>query len=163
MLVNGTAWETPYAKLNLLRISNQCYCSFYIILTLFSIHDQTDVKLLTRLRLKFNHLSNLKFRHKFKDCLRPRCNCVTEFETTKHHFLAMSILGSERHNLHDNLCLIDSPVICFDRESLLNVLLYCSDEFNDKIKIEILLPIIRNRPAPRILPFLEFCPAHKYP
>ena len=106
------------------------------------------MKLLTRLRLKFSHLSNLKFRHKFKDCLRPICNCGTEIETTKHDFLAMSILGSERHNLHDNLCLTDSPVICFDRESLLNVLLYCSDEFNDKIKIEILLPIIPNRHGP---------------
>ena len=68
----------------------------------------------------------------------------------------MSILGSERHNLHDNLCLTDSPVICFDRESLLNVLLYCSDEFNDKIKIEILLPIITNRHGP---PF--FCVAKR--
>ena len=30
-----------------------------------------------------------------------------------YHFLA-----SERHNLHDELCLIDPPVICFDGESV---------------------------------------------
>ena len=30
---------------------------FHIVFTMFSIHDQTDVKLLTRLRLKFSHFS----------------------------------------------------------------------------------------------------------
>ena len=64
---------------------------FTLFLTLFSIHDQIGVKLLTRLRLKFSHLNNLKFRHKFNDCLGPMCNCGTEIETTKHFFLAMPI------------------------------------------------------------------------
>ena len=52
---------------------------------------------------------------------------------------------SERHNLHDDLCLIDPPVISFDGESLLNALLYGSDEFNDKINKEILLRITPSR------------------
>ena len=55
-------------------------------------------------------------------------------------------LASERHNLHDGLCtwrpLIDRAVISFDGESLLNALLYGSDEFNDKINKEILLRIV---------------------
>ena len=59
---------------------------FTLFLTLFSIHDQIGVKLLTRLRLKFSHLNNLKFRHKLNDCLGPMCNCGTEIETTKHFF-----------------------------------------------------------------------------
>ena len=46
------------------------------------------------------------------------CNCGTEIETTKQ------FLASERHNLHDDLCVIDPPVISFDEESLLNALLY---------------------------------------
>ena len=54
-------------------------------------------------------------------------------------------LANGRDNLHDDLCLIDHPVISFDRESQLNVPLYGSDEFNNKIKKEIILRIIPNR------------------
>ena len=60
-------------------------------------------------------------------------------------FLRCQFLASERHNLHDDLCLIDPPVTRFDGESLLNSLLYGSDEFNDKINNEILLRIISSR------------------
>ena len=42
-------------------------------------------------------------------------------------------VASEKHNFHDDLCLIDPPVISFDRESQSNILLHGSDEFNDKI------------------------------
>ena len=55
-------------------------------------------------------------------------------------FLRRQFLACERHNLHDDLCLRDSPVISFDRESHLNVLLYRSDEFNNKINKEINFP-----------------------
>ena len=60
-------------------------------------------------------------------------NCGTEIETTKHFFLRCQFLASKRHNLHDDLSLLDPPVINFDGESLLNALLYGSDEFNNKI------------------------------
>ena len=62
------------------------FSRFFQYMTKFSIHDQIGVNLLTKLRLKFSHLSNLKFRRKFKACLRPMCNCGTEIETTKHFF-----------------------------------------------------------------------------
>ena len=39
----------------------------------------------------------------------------------------------------------DLPVITFDRESLLNVVLYGSDKFNDEIDKKILLSILPNR------------------
>ena len=55
------------------------------------------------------------------------CNCGTEIETTKHFFLRYQFLTSESHN---RLCLIYPPVIGFV-ESLLNALLYDSDEFGD--------------------------------
>ena len=53
-------------------------------------------------------------------------------------------LASERHNLDDNLFLIEPRFISFDGESLLNALLYGPDEFNDKINEEIILRIIPN-------------------
>ena len=39
--------------------------------SLFVIHDLVGVKLLSRLRLKFSHLNELKFRHSFKDPQSP--------------------------------------------------------------------------------------------
>ena len=59
--------------------------------------------------------------------------------------MCRQFLASERHNFHDDLCLIDPPVIGFDGESQLNVLLYGSDEFNDKINIEKVIRIVPNR------------------
>ena len=53
-------------------------------------------------------------------------------------------LASEKHNVHDNLCLKGPPVISVYKESLLNTLLYCSSAFNYKVNREILLRIIPN-------------------
>ena len=53
--------------------------------------------------------------------------------------MRFQFLASERHNLHDDLCLKHPPVTSFDEESLLNARLYGSDEFNDKINRGILL------------------------
>ena len=39
--------------------------------SLLAIHDPVDVKLMSRLRLKFSHLNEHKFRHNFKDALSP--------------------------------------------------------------------------------------------
>ena len=52
--------------------------------SLFSVHDPTGAKLLTRLRLKFSHLNEHKFRHTFKDTVVAMCDCGKESETTEH-------------------------------------------------------------------------------
>ena len=69
---------------------------------------------------------------------------VLKLKQLNTFFLRCQFLASERHNLHDNLCLIDPPVISFDEESQLNVLAYGSYEFNDKISKEIVIRIIPN-------------------
>ena len=58
---------------------------------------------------------------------------VLILEQLNTFFLRCQFLTSERNGLLDDLCLIDPPVINFDGESLLNALLYGSDEFYDKI------------------------------
>ena len=55
---------------------------------IFNIHDEDGIKLLTRLRLGFGHLSEHKFRHDFADTLNPLCPCSIENETTMHFFCA---------------------------------------------------------------------------
>ena len=69
---------------------------------LFSIHDPTGAKLLTRLRLKFSHLNKLKFRHNFENIVVAMCDCGTETETTEHFFLRCPCFVTERQKLLDN-------------------------------------------------------------
>ena len=100
---------------------------------------------LTRLRLKFSHVDNLKFCRKFKNRLRPNTTVVLKLEQLNIFFFRCQFLAGERHNLHNDLCLADPPVTSFDGESPLNVLLCSSDEFRGKINKEIVLRIVPNR------------------
>ena len=86
--------------------------------SLFSIHDEIGVKLLTRLQIKFSHINEHKFCHKFRDRVRSICNCGAEIETTLNSFLCCQFLATERQNLHDDLYLIDRSIISFDEKSL---------------------------------------------
>ena len=55
--------------------------------SVFAIHDNNGITLLTRLRLNFSHLNEHKFRHNFLDTLNPMCSCGFEPETTAHFLL----------------------------------------------------------------------------
>ena len=61
--------------------------------------------------MEFSHLGN-----QFKDCLRPSVTVVMKLKQLNTFFLRCQFLASERHNLHDDLCLRAPPVISFDRE-----------------------------------------------
>ena len=97
--------------------------------SLFSIHDPVGVKLLTRLRLQFSHLNEHKFRHNFKDCVSPMCDCGAETETTSHFFLRCQFFANERQKLR-NVYQIDDSIKNLNEESLIDVLLCRSDKLN---------------------------------
>ena len=52
--------------------------------SLFWVYDPLSVKLLTSLRLEFDHLNERKFRHGFKDTLNLLCTCGADVKTTEH-------------------------------------------------------------------------------
>ena len=52
--------------------------------SIFSVNDPEGVKYLTRLRLRFSHLIEHKFRHGFLDTLNPLCNCRLDVEDNEH-------------------------------------------------------------------------------
>ena len=62
----------------------------------FNINDSVGVKLLTRLRLSFNHLCEHKFRHGFRDILNPLSPCSIETETSAHYFLHSHFYNASR-------------------------------------------------------------------
>ena len=91
--------------------------------SLFSIHDPTGVKLLTRLCLKFSHLNEHKFHHNFKETVVPMCDCGTETKTTEHFFLRCPFFVTKRQNLLNNV---------YDKH-------FSSQNLNEDFMIDILL------------------------
>ena len=77
--LSSTFWK---ALLNFTRPSEDLQHSWPIENKIFNIRDQVDVKLLTRLRLGFNHFDEHKFWHNFEDTLNHLCSDSIETETT---------------------------------------------------------------------------------
>ena len=67
------------------------------------MYDSLGEKLLTRLRLKFSHLKEHKFRHGFADTINPMCACGADVETTEHFLFHCHFYSSQRLELFDNL------------------------------------------------------------
>ena len=107
--------------------------------SVFSIYDPIDVKLLTRLRLKFSHRNENKFRHFVKECTSPMCDCSTETETTSHFFLRCQSFANKWQKLHDDVYWTDASVKNVIEESLIDVLWYVSDRYNDSKNKQIVI------------------------
>ena len=71
--------------------------------SLFPVYDALGEKLLTRLRLKFSHLKEHKFRHGFADTVNPMCACGADVEITEHFLLRCHIYSTQGLELFDNL------------------------------------------------------------
>ena len=72
--------------------------------SVFAVQDINGLKLLTRLRLNFNHLNEHKFRHDFNDKINPMCSCGKEPETTLHYLLQCDSYSIYRIELLNNIC-----------------------------------------------------------
>ena len=52
----------------------------------YNINDTIAIKLITRLRLRFSHLREHRFKHNFQNTLNLLCSCNTEAESTPTTF-----------------------------------------------------------------------------
>ena len=111
--------------------------------SLFAIHDPAGVKLLSRLRLKFSHLNEHKFRHNFKDALSSMYDCGSETETTDHFFLRCPFFAIKRQKVLNDLLKFDPSLRNLKDELLLDIVLYNSDKYKDTVNKEILLHTIK--------------------
>ena len=69
------------------------------------------------------------------------CDCGAETETTNHFSLRCQLFANERQLL-DDVYRIDASIKNLNEESLIDVLLYGSDRFNDSKNKQILLHAI---------------------
>ena len=67
----------------------------------FKVSDLNDIKLLTRLRVKFSDLHEHKFRHNIY--VTPMCMCREDTETTEHYLLRCQ-LYADRVQYHSERC-----------------------------------------------------------
>ena len=136
----------------------------------YKIYDPLGIKLLTRLRLGFSHLSEHKFRHNFADSLNPLCSCSLETESTLHFFLRCQNYTTLRRALMTDLKNINDAIMSLNESDLLHVMLYGSKNFDNNMNISILTATIKfiknterfDQPLFKILlkPFLFL---HPYP
>ena len=80
-----------------------------------------------RLRLDFSHLREHKFRHGFRDILKPLCPCSIEAETTAHYFLSCHFYNANRSTLTNELNEIDSSFSTLNEDNFIDLILYGSD------------------------------------
>ena len=90
----------------------------------FNASHPKGVIFLTRLRVGFSYLRELKFKHSFLDTLNPICTCGFYTQTLHHFFLHCPRFTNKRQN---SLLKIEMIIPTF-REKLFNTFL-CRSEF----------------------------------
>ena len=100
------------------------------------------MKLLTRLRLNFNHLNEDKFRYDFRDTVDSMCKCGLETETTPQFHLRCMLYSTIRTELLDDIYTVASSLTNYTTKKLLWIsfieFLYGSDYFSVKTNQSIL-------------------------
>ena len=109
----------------------------------YKVYDPLGIKLLTRLRLSFSHLSEHKFRYNFADSLNPLCSCSLETESTLHFFLRCQNYTTLRRALMTDLKNINDTIMSLNGNDLLHVILYGNKNFDNNMNISILTATIK--------------------
>ena len=68
-----------------------------------NIFHPIGLKFLARLRLRFSHLNEHRFRHNFQECINPLCSCSLETENTSHYLLHCHHFSQNRINLMNSV------------------------------------------------------------
>ena len=118
-------------KASLLKMGRPHANSTYII------HNPVGIRLLTRLRFDLSHLNGHKFRHNFADCVNPLCSFSIKPETIFHFFLYCRNFVNIRRKLFDKIKLLDETLLQLNDESLLTLLLFSGNIYNEQVNVQI--------------------------
>ena len=96
----------------------------------FNCHNPIGIKYITRIRLRFSHLREHKFKHSFQDTLNPICNCGNDVESAIQFFLHCPLYSKERRTLLNSLVNIDHTLLGNTDFSPAQILLFGNTTFN---------------------------------
>ena len=105
--------------------------------SVFAVHDINGVKVLTRLRLDFNHLAEKKFRHNFNDFMNPMSFCGKKPVKALYYFWRCDFYSVYRLKLLNDNCALHQSLKNFSEENLLKMLLYGAEDFSSQMSSEI--------------------------
>ena len=109
----------------------------------YKIYDPLGIKLLTRLRLDFSHLSKYKLKHNFADSLNPLSSYSLETESTLHFFLCCQNYTTLYRTLLTDLKNINNDIMPLNESDLFHVILYGNKNFDNNMNISILTATIK--------------------
>ena len=109
----------------------------------YKIYDPLGIKLLSRLRLGFSHLSEHKFRHNFADSLNPFCSGSLETKSTLHFFSTLPKLYYFTQCPYDWFKNINDTIMSLNENDLLRVILYGNKNFDNNMNISILTATVK--------------------
>ena len=92
--------------------------------SIFNIHNQYGIKLLTGLRLGLSHLCDHKSRYCFQDTLNPLCHRGTVTETTAYFFLHCPSFHTPRQILLHNNRNTNEQISSHGEDQLIQTFLY---------------------------------------
>ena len=104
----------------------------------FAIHDNSGVKLLTRLRLNFSRLNEYKFSHNFLDTINPIYSCCSELETAAYFLLRCQNHVISSSTLLKNVFDLGQTLWNCDDDHVIHILLYCSEKLKFNLNKEII-------------------------
>ena len=91
--------------------------------SIYNIHNTLGLKYLIRLRIRFSHLKEHKFKHSFQDSIDPMSSCSSRIETTIYFFLHCANFNIQRQTLFDKIDTIDTNVLTENDDCIVSVLL----------------------------------------
>ena len=97
------------------------------------MYNPYGIKLLTRLRLDWNHLNKHKFKHGFIDTINSICICGGNIESINHFFLHCPEYCEARETLFDNIQCIGKMLLSQNESSLTHLLLYGDSKRNSNV------------------------------
>ena len=89
--------------------------------SVFDIHDNSGIKLLSRLRLNFSHLNEHKFGYNFNNTVDSMCTCGREPETRLHYLLCCNLYSTQKLELLNKVCILNLSLKNYSNEKLLNI------------------------------------------
>ena len=99
--------------------------------------------MLTGLRLEFSHFPGHKFRHGFKETLKPLYSSSLEAKISTQYFLRCYFYNSNQAILMNDLENIPIFISTFRDSNLISLLLYGDDKFDNTKNRKILMTTIR--------------------
>ena len=106
--------------------------------SVFAIHDNSGVKLLTRLRLNFSRLNKYKFSHNFLDTINPIYSCCSELETAAYFLLRCQNHVISSSTLLKNVFDLGQTLWNCDDDHVIHILLYCIEKLKFNLNKEII-------------------------